>query len=351
MATSIDNYVCIYGWKKTGDLGTGTFGYASIAIDQLMLQLHRFVHFHELTAFISPGMTWRPVPIPDEQAFATMKAALANGANLWNGGDLYGTWSNNSLHLLNRYFTAYPEDASKVILSIKSGTSGREENLRRSLEHCLQVLDGKKSIDIFQCARVDTTVPIQETVAILAKYVHEGKIGGIGLSEPDATTIRQAHEIHPIAGVEVEMSLWSTDILTNGVAATCGELGIPIIAHSPLGHGFLTGKITRPGDIPHGDIREHLARFQQGALERNLERVHEIQALAKKKGCTEAQLALAWVRSFSEREGFPVVVPIPGATREERMTENAVIVQLDDDDLGMLDNILARTEVIGGRYM
>ena len=296
-------------------------------------------------------MTWRPVPIPDEQAFATMKAALANGVNVWNGGDLYGTRSNNSLHLLNRYFTAYPEDAPKVILSIKVGTSGREEDLRRSLEYCLKVLDGKKSIDIFQCARVDTTTPIRETVAVLAKYVQEGKIGGIGLSEPDAVTIRHAHEIHPIAGVEVEMSLWSTDILTNGVAATCGELGIPVFAHSPLGHGFLTGNITHPNDIPPGDIRAHLARFQPGVFDKNLERVHEIQALAKKKGCTTAQIALAWVRSFSGKEGFSIVVPIVGATRKERMTENSVIVELQDDDLRVLDNILSRTNVIGGRYM
>jgi pyridoxine 4-dehydrogenase len=296
-------------------------------------------------------MTWRPVPIPDEQAFATMKAALANGVNLWNGGDLYGTRSNNSLHLLNRYFTAYPEDASQVILSIKVGTSGREEDLRHSLEYCLQVLDGKKSIDIFQCARVDTTTPIQETIAVLARYVREGKIGGIGLSEPDAATIRHAHKIHPIIGVEVEMSLWSTDILTNGIAATCGELGIPVIAHSPLGHGFLTGEITHPNDIPPGDIRKHLARFQPDAFEKNLERVREIQALAKKKGCTAAQIALAWVRSFSRKEGFSVVVPIVGATRKERMTENAVIVELQDDDFSVLDNMLSRTKVIGGRYM
>jgi len=175
-----------------------------------------------------------------------MRTALTEGAVFWNGGELYGTPERNSLHLLAEYFTKYPDDASKVVLSIKGGTlpgsvihdCGRE-NVRRSIDECLRVLDGKKFLDLFECARVDPNVPIEETIGYIAEYVKEGKVGGISLSEVSAKSIRRAHKVHPIAAVEVELSLWQTEILENGVAETCAELGIPIVAYSPLGRGFL----------------------------------------------------------------------------------------------------------------
>lgn len=175
-----------------------------------------------------------------------MRQAIKAGATNWNGGELYGTPEHNSLHLLNKYFTQYPEDSEKVVLSIKGGLipgqmapGGDRTNVRRSIDECLKVLDGKKFLNIFQCARVDPKVPIEDTVSYIAEYVKEGKIGGIGLSEVGPKTIRRAHAVHPIAAVEVEFSLWATDILDNGTAKTCGELGIPIIAYAPLGRGFL----------------------------------------------------------------------------------------------------------------
>jgi pyridoxine 4-dehydrogenase len=177
-----------------------------------------------------------------------MRTALALGANNWNGGELYGSPERNSLHLLNEYFTKYPKDAEKVVLSIKGGIvpgqmkpDGSKEGVQRSIDECLRVLDGKKFLDLFECARVDPNVPIEDTVSYIADYVKAGKVGGISLSEVGAKSIRKAHAVHPVSAVEVEFSLWATDILENDVAATCAELGIPIICYSPLGRGFLVG--------------------------------------------------------------------------------------------------------------
>src|SRR5262249_39831228 len=147
---------------------------------------------------------------------------------------------------LNEYFTEYPEDADKVVLSIKGGlkkggreSDGSEQNIRRSIDECLRALDGKKFLDLFECARVDRKVPIEDTIGYIKKYVEEGKIGGISVSEVSAEMIRRAAKVAKIAAVEVELSLWETDILENGVAQACAELDIPIVAYSPIGRGFL----------------------------------------------------------------------------------------------------------------
>lgn len=180
-----------------------------------------------------------------------MRTALSLGANAWNGGEIYGSPERNSLHLLNEYFTKYPEDAEKVVLSIKGGCvpgklelDGSKEGIKRTIEECLKVLDGKKFLDLFECARVDPKVPIEETIGYIAEYVKAGKVGGISLSEVSANTIRRAHKIHPIAAVEIELSLWATGPLENGIAKTCAELDIPIIAYSPLGRGFLVSNVS-----------------------------------------------------------------------------------------------------------
>jgi len=145
-------------------------------------------------------MTWNSQPPAQEVCFETLNKALELGANFWNGGELYGTPDYNSMHLLNKYFTKYPENADKVVLSVKGGLKvgelapdGSEENIRRSVDNCNRLLDGKKKIDIFECARQDPNFPVEHTVEVLAKCVKEGKIGGIGLSEVDAETIRRAY--------------------------------------------------------------------------------------------------------------------------------------------------------------
>ncbi|KAI9722292.1 MAG: hypothetical protein M1812_001764 [Candelaria pacifica] len=303
------------------------------------------------------GLTWRANPIPQEESFKAMKAALDKGANLWNGGELYGPPDKNSLHLLNQYFTKYPEDAEKVVINIKGGIGanmmpdGTEEGVQKSVDNCLNILDGKKHLDIFECARVDPKTPIETTIAALAKYVKAGKISGISLSEVRAETIRRAHKVHPICSVEVEFSLWSTDILTNGIAETCAELGIPIIAYSPLGRGFLTGQIKKWEDIAEDDhFRRMSPRFQPDVFPKNVELVIELEKVAKKKGCAPAQLALAWVKATSARPGMPVIIPIPGATTVDKIVENSTDVELSTADMDEINAILKDAVVIGGRY-
>lgn len=173
-----------------------------------------------------------------------MKAALANGCNFWNGGEFYGPPEANSLVLLEKYFTKYPEDADKVVLSVKGGLKnmhpdGSPENVRRSVEQCLKDLNGKKSIDIFECARVDKDTPIETTLKTLDEFVKAGKIGGIALSEVGAATIQKAVKVTKIVAVEVELSLFSTDIFKNGVAAACAEHSIPIVACVQMWNSFV----------------------------------------------------------------------------------------------------------------
>lgn len=166
-----------------------------------------------------------------------MRASLEAGCNFWNAGEIYGTAEYNSLHLLERYFTKYPEDAEKVVLSIKGGfdhkagaPDGTPEGINKSIDNCLKLLNGKKSIDIFEMARVDKKTPFEITYKALEKCVQEGKIGGIALSEVGAASINKAASITKIVAVEVEVSLWSTDIFTNGIAKACVDNSIPIVA-------------------------------------------------------------------------------------------------------------------------
>ncbi|KAJ6145139.1 hypothetical protein N7470_009034 [Penicillium chermesinum] len=309
------------------------------------------------TGYGTMGLTWRPVPAPQEQAFETLNKALELGANFWNGGELYGTPEYNSLHLLNKYFSKYPENAEKVVLSIKGGMvpgqlqpDGSEKNIRRSVDESLRVLDGKKKLDIFEVARQDPAYPVEHTIKVLAEYVKEGKIGGIGLSEVDAETIRRAAKVHPIAAVEVELSLWSTDILTNDVAKVCAELNIPVVAYSPLGRGALTGALT-PENIPAGDFRSHMARFQAENWAQNQKLINAVKDLATRKGLAPAQIALSWVLSLSNKPGLPTIIPIPGGTTVDKVTQNTSGIKLlSDEELAEVDAILKSHTVAGGRY-
>ena len=239
------------------------------------------------------------------------------------------------------------------MLSIKGGISplgfypdGSQKNIRRSIDECLKVLDGKKFLDIFEPARQDPKVPLEETMSTMAQYVKDGKIGGIGISEVTADQIKAAAALHPIAAVEVELSIQSPDILTNGVTSTCASLGIPIVAYSPLGRGLLTGQITKPTDLDPTDIRHRMPRFSPENMKRNEQLANEFQELAKRKGCTPAQLALAWVRSFSGRPGYGTIIPIPGSTTESRAIENSKEVTLSEAEVKEIE---AFTNVAGGR--
>jgi pyridoxine 4-dehydrogenase len=346
--------------KRIGGTGYGLMGndsrFLPFRYPLRTLSQHRSSSYPSSQLLHITGFTWRANPVPDEQAFAAMSTALSLGANFWNGGEFYGTPEANSLQLVQRYFRAHPADASQVVLSIKGGLTtslapdGSEANVRRSIDNCLALLDGTKSLDLFECARVDPNTPIEQTIAYIARYVQEGKLGGISLSEVGADTIRRAASVHPIAAVEVELSIFSPDILTNGIADACAELGIPVVAYSPLGRGFLTGEIKKLEDLPEGDFRRSQPRFQGEAFEKNLELVREVEAMAKRKGVTPAQVALGWVRGLSGKYGRPVIVPIPGATTEERVRENMKDVVLGEEDMKEIEQIMKSKVVVGGRY-
>jgi pyridoxine 4-dehydrogenase len=304
------------------------------------------------------GLTWRPKPQPIEDSIAVMKAALEKGSNFWNGGVFYGTPEYNSLHLLNAYFTKYPEDASKVVISIKGGAdvanhfapTGTRDFLRKEIDECLKILDGKCKIDIFECARVDQNTPIEDTIRYLTEMVEEGKIGGIGMSECAAKTIQRAASAGTIASVEVEFSLFSTDILTNDVAKVCAEHNIPVVAYSPLSRGFLTGQLRSFDDLPEDDMRRAFPRFSPENFGNNLKLVNEVEKVAKAKGCTPGNVAIAWIKALSGHNGLPTIIPIPGTTTLPRLEENMTDVTLSESDMKTLEEAVQKCEIIGNRY-
>ncbi|KAI0204763.1 aldo/keto reductase [Astrocystis sublimbata] len=312
------------------------------------------------TGFGLMGFTWRAKPCSQEQAFEAMREAIQQGKIFWNAGEFYGTPEYNSLVLLERYFERYPEDADKIILSVKGGISLTDhrpdqspEGIRRSLDNSIGQLKGRKKLDIFEFARRDQNADMAKAFNIVQKeYIETGKIGGIALSEVRAETIHEAVKhltAAKIVAVEVELSLFATDILHNGVARACAQYNIPLVAYSPMGRGFLTGQIKTYDDVPHE--LKNSPRFQPGGnFENNIRLVHQVEELAKHKSCTPAQLALSWVRALNGRPEMPAIIPIPGATTVERVRENAKVVELTDNDMASIDKILSEFKPVGRRY-
>lgn len=277
--------------------------------------------------------------------------------NLWNGGEFYGPTTRNSLVLLEKYLAKYPGDADKFVLNIKGGMNpqtsrpdGSAENTRRTLDDCIGQLNGRKKIDQFEFARRDQNADMGETFAVMKEYIQAGKLGGIALSEVRAETIHEAvRYVQPVA-VEAELSLFSTEVLDNGVAAACAQYGIPIVAYSPLGRGMLTGQIKSIDDIPADSMLRHFPRFQPDAFDINIQLVRTVEELAKNKGCTPAQLAINWARALGKRPDMPTVIPLPGATTVERVEENSRVVDMTDEEMGTIDAILAKFTPAGERY-
>ncbi|KAI1438409.1 aldo/keto reductase [Xylaria sp. CBS 124048] len=303
------------------------------------------------------GFTFRS-KCPQEQAFEVLREAINQGKIFWNGGEFYGTPEYNSMVLLDRYFEKYPEDADKVIVSIKGGISpktrmpdGSPEEIRRSIDNILHHLKGRKKLDLFECARRDPNVDMKVTFETIQKeYIDTGKVGGISLSEVRAETIHEAVKVVKIAACEVELSLFTTDALHNGVAEACAKYDIPLVAYSPIGSGFLSGRVKAYEDIPEDSHLKVFPRFQPGVLEHNIKLVHQVEELAKKKGCTPAQLALGWVRALNGRPGMPAIIPIPGASSIGHVRDNAKEVDLTDEEMVAIDDVLADFEPVGRRY-
>jgi aryl-alcohol dehydrogenase-like predicted oxidoreductase len=218
-------------------------------------------------------------------------------------------------------------------------------NIRAAVEGSLQRL-GTDHIDLYYQHRVDPQVPIEETVGAMAELVDAGKVRFLGLSEAAPETIRRAHDVHPISALQTEYSLWTRDV-EEEILPTIRELGIGLVAYSPLGRGFLTGAIQKPEDLEKGDFRAHNPRFQGENFHRNLQLVDRVQDLARGHNCTPGQLALAWVLGAGDD-----VVPIPGTKRRKYLEENvaATEIKLSDDDRQALDEAAPRGTAAGDRY-
>ncbi|SPO04145.1 probable pyridoxine 4-dehydrogenase [Cephalotrichum gorgonifer] len=306
------------------------------------------------------GLTARPgVSYPEARSLAALRSAVSTGCTLWNGGEFYGTPTYNSMTLLRRYFIEYPEDADKVVICIKGGVDlsaghprpdGSAAQMSKSMKNILAQLGGTKKVDMFECARRDPNVPLQETFGALKEFIDAGKLGGISLSEVSAATIHEAAAITKVLAVEIELSLWSTDALRNGIVEACAKHDIPLMAYCPLGMGMLTGQIKSPSDIPPNDFRHRFPRFQPENFDINIELVRQVEALAAKKGCTPAQFALGWLVALSRRPDMPTIIPIPGSTTSERVEENAKAAELSDEEMAEIDATLAKFEVLGGRW-
>ena len=285
----------------------------------------------------------------DERSIQTIHKTLDLGINFLDTADAYGPFTNE--RLVGR---AIRDRRDEVILATKFanvrtedgswlGINGRPDYVRQACDASLQRL-GVDTIDVYYQHRVDPETPIEDTVGAMADLVKAGKVRYLGLSEAAPQTIRRAHKVHPISALQTEYSLWSRDP-EGELLDTVRELGIAFVAYSPLGRGFLTGQIKSPADLAPDDWRHRNPRFQGENFQKNLDLATQVQSLAREKGCTAAQLALAWLLSRGKD-----VVPIPGSTRAERVAENAgaLDVQLTAADIASLD-ALAPT-VAGERY-
>lgn len=289
----------------------------------------------------------------DAESIATIRHALDRGLTLLDTADMYGPHTNEVL-----VGQAIKGRRDEVFLATKfgivrdpndptvRGISGRPEYVRAACDASLKRL-GVDTIDLYYQHRVDPSVPIEETVGAMAELVQAGKVRYLGLSEASGATLERACKVHPIAALQSEFSLWTRDPQTNGMLDACRRLGVTLVAYSPLGRGFLTGAITKPEDFDADDYRRHSPRFQGENFARNLSLVEQVQALAARKGCTPAQLALAWVLAQGQD-----VVAIPGTKRRSRLDENlgALQVQLSAAELAAIDAVFPPDAASGPRY-
>ena len=285
------------------------------------------------------------------EAIATIHRALELGVNFLDTADIYGPFTNE--RLVGR---AIEGRRDEVVLATKFGNVRNEQGerlgIRGDREYVLAACDaslerlGTDRIDVYYQHRVDPQTPIEETVVAMAELVEQGKVRYLGLSEAAAETIRRAHAVHPISALQTEYSLWTRDVEDESLPAI-RELGIGFVAYSPLGRGFLSGRIRSVEDLEAGDFRRDNPRFQGENFQKNLELVERVEELAAAKGCTAAQIALAWVVVQGDD-----MVPIPGTTRVKNLEENvaALEVGLTADDLRDLDAVFPKGAAAGDRY-
>jgi aryl-alcohol dehydrogenase-like predicted oxidoreductase len=299
-----------------------------------------------MSEFYAPGSR------DESESIATIREAVERGVNFFDTADMYGPHTNEKL--LGR---ALSDVRDGVIVATKFGNvrdpddpqkrgiNGRPEYVREACDASLKRL-GIDTIDLYYQHRIDPDTPIEDTVGAMSRLVDEGKVRFLGLSEAAPATLRRAHAVHPITALQTEYSLWSRDP-EDEILPTCRELGVGFVAYSPLGRGFLSGRIKRPEDLEPDDYRRNSPRFQGENFARNVELVNRIEQLAADKGVTAGQLALAWVLAQGED-----IVPIPGTTKRAHLDENcaAVDVKLSDEELAAIDAAAPQGAAAGARY-
>mmetsp|Transcript_34074 Transcript_34074/g.55185 ORF Transcript_34074/g.55185 Transcript_34074/m.55185 type:complete len:335 (-) Transcript_34074:65-1069(-) len=290
--------------------------------------------------------------INEEESLRVLNLALDKGINFWDTANVYGKDGANEI-LLSKVLKHRRDDifiATKFGISSLLGTTytvdGRPEYVHKCMDESLKRL-GVSSVDLYYQHRVDPNTPVEVTVQAMRDLVKAGKTRYLGLSECSAATLRKAHAIHPISAVQVEYSPWSRDIEHNDLLKTARELGVTVVAFSPLGRGFLTGQLKKASDLPDGDFRKGLPRFADEHMEKNFSLVEALQGLATEKGITVPQLVLAWVLAQGED-----IIPIPGTKRSKYFLDNvqALDVNLTPGDLKAMEQILVENPVSGMRF-
>ncbi|ABF46465.1 MULTISPECIES: aldo/keto reductase [Deinococcus] len=287
----------------------------------------------------------------EQESIRVIHRALDLGVTFLDTADMYGVGRNEEL--VGRAIRGRRDE---VVLATKFGNvrgpngerlgiNGRPEYVRQACDASLKRL-GVDHIDLYYQHRVDPDTPIEETVGAMAELVHAGKVRFLGLSEASAATLRRANAVHPITALQSEYSLWTRDP-EEEVLPTCRELGIGFVAYSPLGRGFLSGQFRSPEDLPADDFRRHNPRFQGENFQKNLRLVEAVQDMAREKGCTASQLALAWLLAQGND-----IVPIPGTKRVKYLEDNlgALDVHLNADDLAQLEAVFPMGAAAGERY-
>ncbi|OCF36663.1 pyridoxal reductase [Kwoniella heveanensis BCC8398] len=297
-------------------------------------------------------LTWNPKPPAEEVSFAAMKAAADAGATCWSTATFYGPDFAN-IHLIANFFKKYPEYKDKIVLVIKGGADyttiapkGDDiDFVRKELKHVQSIL-GDKTIDVFSYARLPDA-PLEEAFKILVTLQKEGLFKDIGASEMSVESLDKALKITPIAIIEIEVSLFSFEPAIRSVVDWSRNHKVPIFAYSPLGRGFLTRTYKSPEDIPEGDFKKYVPRFQGEAFYENLKLVDKLDEIAQAKGVETSQLALAWIVSLSD-----YTIPIPGSSNPDRVKSNtsSANIKLTSDELTTISDILDSFEVKGTRY-
>jgi aryl-alcohol dehydrogenase-like predicted oxidoreductase len=298
------------------------------------------------------GMSFAYGPTDEAESLRVLRRYIELGGNFLDTAEIYGPFKNEEL--LGRFLRDVPRH--DVVVATKFGfkfdaqgnrsPDSSPANVRRACDASLGRL-GVSGIDLFYQHRVDPGVPIEETVGAMAELVTAGKVRALGLSEANPEILRRAAKVHPIAALQSEYSLWSREVETNGVLATCRELGITFVPYSPLGRGFLTGAIQKVADLDPSDWRRTNPRFAEEALQGNLKLADTVKELAANKGCTPAQFSLAWV--LAQRDEM---IPIPGTKRVRYLEDNmgALAVKLTENDLREIDERFQQIAVLGERY-